>query len=140
MSTPFRQKNILQNFKAVLDASSTFSECTIGVGEDARNPYGNEDAPFILLLPGEHQRGQSVSEFQPTIRIIFAVRDERIENNVYLGVYAADDRAEEIFNEIHGNSDFTLDQENYSIDTVSEYPVFYGGLEVTINQPNTIGA
>jgi len=138
MATPYKLKNILQDFKTTLVNDSSIG-ATIYVGEDARNPLGEDEVPFVVMLPGEYQRGQTANIFAPTIMVEFAIKDSTISSNEFEGFYTADDTAENIFNALQNDSSYPVFQISYSIDPVTQFPIFTGGLQVQIEQPNTIG-
>jgi hypothetical protein len=116
------------------------------VGMDERNRPGPELCPLILIRPDRQDIGQSVTQMQHRVQIDWAVHDDTVTTagtvTEYTGVRRVDEMGRLIWDALcSGISDHVaIDQSEYVLEIVENFPMLIGGMDITINVPQLIGA
>lgn len=119
---------------------------TILVGMDERNRPGPDACPLILIRPERQDLGQSIGESSHRIQIDWAVFDDTVTTSgtvtEYTGVRRVDEMGRLIWAALcEGISpQVAMDQAEYVLETVEKFPMLLGGMDITINVPQLIGA
>lgn len=119
---------------------------TILVGLDERNKPGPASCPLILIRPDRQGLGQSVAGMDHRVQIDWAVHDDTVTTTgsvtEYTGVRRVDEMGRLIWDALRGgiSGHVAIDQAEYVLETVERFPLLLGGMDITINVPQLIGA
>lgn len=119
---------------------------TILVGLDERNRPGPDSCPLILIRPESQGLSQSASEQSHRVQVDWAVFDDAVTVagtvTVYTGVRRVDEMGRLIWDALRSgiSSHVAMDQAEYVLETVERFPLLLGGMDITINVPQVIGA
>ncbi len=119
---------------------------TILVGLDERNRPGPESCPLILIRPDGQGLGQSSGQIDHRVQIDWAVHDDAVTTTggvtEYTGVRRVDEMGRLIWDALCSgiSSHVAMDQAEYVLETVERFPLLLGGMDITINVPQLIGA
>ena len=147
--------DIVDKMTAVLAADAALTDwaddkydkaVTILIGLDERNRPGPEACPLILIRPDRQDTGQSVTEMKHRVQIDWAVHDDTVTTTgtvtEYTGVRRVDEMGRLIWAALCAgiSSHVAMDQAEYVLETVERFPMLLGGMDITINVPQLIGA
>jgi hypothetical protein len=119
---------------------------TILVGVDQRNRPGPESCPLILIRPERQDLSQSSSEQTHRVQVDWAVFDDTVTTTgtitEYTGVRRVDEMGRLIWAALQSgiSAHVAMDQSEYVLETVEAFPLLLGGMDITINVPQLIGA
>lgn len=119
---------------------------TILVGMDERNRPGPESCPLILIRPERQDLSQSSSEQAHRVQVDWAVFDDTVATTgtvtEYTGVRRVDEMGRLIWAALQSgiSTHVAMDQSEYVLETIEKFPLLLGGMDITINVPQLIGA
>ncbi|MDO9584745.1 MAG: hypothetical protein Q7J24_16820 [Desulfomicrobium sp.] len=147
--------DIVDKISAVLAADAELAEwadenfdktVTILVGLDERNRPGPASCPLILIRPDGQGLGQSSGQIEHRVQIDWAVHDATVTTaggiTEYTGVRRVDEMGRLIWSALCAgiSGHVAMDQAEYVLETVERFPLLLGGMDITINVPQLIGA
>lgn len=128
-------------------ADATYDKTiTILVGLDERNRPGPETCPLILVRPESQSLGQGAAEMQHRVQIDWAVYDDATTTSgtvtEYTGVRRIDEMGRLVWDALKAgvSDEVAMDRSEYVLETVERFPMLLGGMDITINVPQLIGA
>ena len=119
---------------------------TILVGMDERNRPGPDACPLILIRPERQDLSQSAAEQSHRVQVDWAVFDDTVTTTgtvtEYTGVRRVDEMGRLIWAALQSgiSSHVIMDQSEYVLETIEKFPLLLGGMDITINVPQIIGA
>jgi len=125
--------------------TETDAEPTVIIGEDTRNRPGADDAPCIILVPGQSTGGQESSMYEFSISVDWLIADDSVTEDArskkYDGPLKADRLGEAIWKSLgEASSQIALSNRVYAVAAVEQFPLIIGMMDITINVPHVIGA
>ena len=99
----------------------------IQIGIDEKNPPGEKDCPFIVLIPGPAHEGEETPEYVYTLNVLWALISKEIKKYSYLneqkGLYLLDEFGEIIWKTLTGISEnIAMSKSIYDIEQIeTEY-------------------
>ncbi len=120
----------------------------VQVGEDGANPPDAASGPVVVITPEFRgcTLGEDVATHAYRVNVDWLVEDCGIDISttglrVYEGTYHVDQLGQLIYAALLGISEsVTLSQAEYGIDAALTWPLCVGGMTVTLDVPNIIGA
>ena len=120
----------------------------IGVGADERREWGNEDAPFLVIVPSYIATGMSQSSLDFTFEVDVAVSELNFSDFEYSdtmemeGIYKLDELLNLVIEVMNNGADqynAVADQIDIGLDSSMFFPLHVATLTVTINNPHLLG-
>lgn len=118
-------------------------EQIVFLGTDLKQPPPQDTCPYIVVVPGEKQEGLTQKQFTYVVDIMWCISNKEITKDKlveFVGMDEADNLGQLILNTVVNSlKNSVVNQIDYSVNGLTEYPQFPGQMSLTINVPHVIG-
>lgn len=118
-------------------------EQIVFLGTDLKQPPSEDTCPYIVVVPGEKQEGLTQKQFTYVVDIMWCIFNKEITKDKlveFVGMDEADNLGQLILNTVVNSlKNSVVNQIDYSVNGLTEYPQFPGQMSLTINVPHVIG-
>lgn len=118
-------------------------EQIVFLGTDLKQPPKQDTCPYIVVVPGEKQEGLTQKQFTYVVDIMWCISNKEITQDKlveFVGINEADNLGQLILNTVVNSlKNSVVNQIDYSVNGLTEYPQFPGQMSLTINVPHVIG-
>lgn len=118
-------------------------EQIVFLGTDLKQPPSEDTCPYIVVVPGEKQEGLTQKQFTYVVDIMWCISNKEITKDKlveFVGMDEADNLGQLILNTVVNSlKNSVVNQIDYSVNGLTEYPQFPGQMSLTINVPHVIG-
>lgn len=118
-------------------------EQIVFLGTDLKQPPPEDTCPYIVVVPGEKQEGLTQKQFTYVVDIMWCISNKEITKDKlveFVGMDEADNLGQLILNTVVNSlKNSVVNQIDYSVNGLTEYPQFPGQMSLTINVPHVIG-
>lgn len=118
-------------------------EQIVFLGTDLKQSPPEDTCPYIVVVPGEKQEGLTQKQFTYVVDIMWCISNKEITKDKlveFVGMDEADNLGQLILNTVVNSlKNSVVNQIDYSVNGLTEYPQFPGQMSLTINVPHVIG-